>query len=146
MCSFALGLLLTTDYDLWVCHIVTVWHECLHPHWPKPCTHSYFDVHENSNTVAPSMSQPIMSQCNDLMSGWVPYLMLYITMPPFPVLMLVLAILLGYRGPTIVKPVLCLEPSQWDGAMGGFRQELYCLMEVSTASIKTLNHLWCQER
>ena len=35
----------------------------------------------------------------------------YTTTPPHPVLVLLLADLLGYRGPTIVKPVICLEPS-----------------------------------
>ena len=38
--------------------------------------------------------------------------------------------LLGYRDPTIVKPVLCLEPGQWAWALDGSRQELYCLVEV----------------
>ena len=59
------------------------------------------------------------------------YLMLDITTPPHPVLVLLLVDLLGYRGPTIVKPVLCLEPSQWAWALGGSRQGLYCLVEVT---------------
>ena len=56
--------------------------------------------------------------------------MLDITIPPPPVLMLLLTNLLGYKGPPIVKPVLCLEPSQRARALGGSRQELYCLAEV----------------
>ena len=56
--------------------------------------------------------------------------MLDITIPPPPVLMLLLTNLLRYKGPPIVKPVLCLEPSQWLRALGGSRQELYCLVEV----------------
>ena len=47
------------------------------------------------------------------MSGGVLYLMLDITTLPPPVLVLFLINLLGYKGPIIVKPVLCLEPSQW---------------------------------
>ena len=53
----------------------------------------------------------------------------YYYTPP-PVLMLLLTNRLGYKGPTIVKPVLCLEPSQWARALGGSRQELYYLVEV----------------
>ena len=56
--------------------------------------------------------------------------MLDITTPPHPVLVLVLVNLLGYRGPTIVKPVLCLEPSQWVWALDGSRQGPYYLVEV----------------
>ena len=68
------------------------------------------------------MSQPISSESNDLMSGWVPYLMLDITTFPHPVVVLLLVNLLCYWGPTIVWPVLCLEPSQWAWALGGSRQ------------------------
>ena len=64
------------------------------------------------------------------MSGWVLYLMLDITTFPHSVLMLLLTNLLGYKGPIIVKPVLCLERNQWARALGGSRQELYCLVEV----------------
>ena len=64
------------------------------------------------------------------MSGGVPYLMLDITTPPPPVLMLVLTNLLGYRGPTIVKPVLCLESGPWAWALDDSRQELCCLVGV----------------
>ena len=64
------------------------------------------------------------------MFRWVPYWMLDITTPPHPVLVLLLANLLGYRGPTIVKPVLCLETGQWAWALDGSRQELHCLVEV----------------
>ena len=53
--------------------------------------------------IESSISQPIRSESNDVMSGWVPYWMLDITTPPHPVLVLLLANLLGYRGPTIVK-------------------------------------------
>ena len=64
-----------------------------------------------------SMSQPIRSESNGLMSGRVSYLMLDITIPPYPVPVLLLANLVGYRGPTIVKYVLCLGPSIWVGAL-----------------------------
>ena len=56
--------------------------------------------------------------------------MLDITTPPPPVLMLLLPNLLGYKAPTIVKPVLCLEPGQWALALDHSRQELYCLVGV----------------
>ena len=56
--------------------------------------------------------------------------MLDITTPPPPVLMLLLTNLLGYKGPTIVKPVLCLESGQWAWALDRFRQALYCLVEM----------------
>ena len=56
--------------------------------------------------------------------------MLDITTPPPPVLMLLLANLLGYRGPTIVKPAFCLESGLWLWALDGSRQELYYLVEV----------------
>ena len=38
--------------------------------------------------------------------------------------------LLGYRGPTIVKPVLWPGPNPGAGALGGSGQGLYCLVEV----------------
>ena len=56
--------------------------------------------------------------------------MLYITTTPPPVLTLLLTNLPGYRGPTIVKPVLCLESDQWAWAVEDFRQRLHCLVEV----------------
>ena len=90
--------------------------------------------------ITPSRSQWIRSESNDLMSGWVPYLILDITTPPPPVVMLLFTNLLGYRGPTIVKPVLCLESGQWALALDDSRQELYCLVEVPpfcAASIKS---------
>ena len=59
------------------------------------------------------MSQPIRGGSDDLMSGRVLYLMLDITTPPPPVLVLSLTNLLGYRGPAIVKPALCLESGPW---------------------------------
>ena len=55
------------------------------------------------------MSQPIRSKSNDLMSGCVQYLMQGITTSGQPITLLVLYNLLGYIGPTIVKPVLCLD-------------------------------------
>ena len=110
------------------CHSVTVWNECLYLHSPKPHAPSHFNVLEIQ--IEPSMSQPIRSESDDLMSGWVLSLVLGITTPPPPVLMLLLANLLGYSGPTIVKPVLCLETGQWAWALDGSRQELHCLVEV----------------
>ena len=56
--------------------------------------------------------------------------MLDITTPPHPVPVLLLANLLGYRGPTIVKPVLCLGPSPFAWVLGGSGQGLYCLVQV----------------
>ena len=47
----------------------------------------------------------------------------YYTPPPVLVLFLI-----NLLGPTIVKPDLCLEPSQWAWILGGSRQELYCLV------------------
>ena len=80
--------------------------------------------------IVPSMSQPIRGEGDDLMSGWVFYLMLDITTPPPPIPMLPLTNLLGYRGPILVKPVLCLESGSWAWALDDSRQELYFLVEV----------------
>ena len=80
--------------------------------------------------IESSMSQPIRIDNNDLMSGRVPYLMLDITIPPHSVTVLLSVNLLGYMGPTIVKPVLSLELSPWAWALGGSGQGLYCLVEV----------------
>ena len=54
---------------------------------------------------------------------------------PYPVPVLLLANLLGYRGPTIAKDVLCLEPSLWAWALGGSGQGLYCLVEVPPLTV-----------
>ena len=43
------------------------WDECLHPHRSKPCAHGYFGVLEIHTES--SMSQPIRSESDDLMSG-----------------------------------------------------------------------------
>ena len=51
------------------------------------------------------MTQLIRSESNDLMSGCVSHLMQDITTSPQPVTLLLLYNLLGYMGPTIVKPV-----------------------------------------
>ena len=64
------------------------------------------------------MSQPIRIGSDDLMSGCVPHLIQDITPPPQPVTLLFLYNLLGYMGPTIVKPVLCLELDPWVKALG----------------------------
>ena len=61
--------------------------------------------------IGTSVSQPIRCKSDDLMSGWVLYLMLDITKPPLPVFLLLLDNLLGYRGPTTAKPALCLDPT-----------------------------------
>ena len=61
--------------------------------------------------IGTSVSQPIRCESDDLMSGWVLYLMLDIITPPLPVCLLLLDNLLGYRGPTTVKPDLCLNPT-----------------------------------
>ena len=39
------------------------------------------------------------------------------TTPPHPVLVLLLPNHLGYKGPTMVKHILCLEPSLWVWAL-----------------------------
>ena len=56
---------------------------------------------------------------------------------PLPVCLLLLDNLLGYRGPTTVKPALCLDPMPKAWALGG--QELYCLVEVSPSSPSPIN-------
>ena len=48
-------------------HSVTVWDECLYPHGSKPHTPSHFNVLEIQ--IEPSMSQPIRSESDGLMSG-----------------------------------------------------------------------------
>ena len=63
------------------------------------------------------MSKPIRSESNDLMSGCVPHLMQDITTPPQHVTLLLLYNLLGYMGPTIVKPVHCIELDPWARAL-----------------------------
>ena len=107
---------------------MTEWNECLHACGAKPCAPWLFGALEIQ--IESSVSQPIRSGSEDLMSGWVPYLMLNITTPPHPVIVLLLTNLLGYRGPTIVKSVPCLEPSPWVWYQGGSGQGLYCLVEV----------------
>ena len=56
--------------------------------------------------------------------------MLDITTPPHPEPVLHSVNLLGYMDPTIVKHILCLEPSPWAWALGGSGQGLYCLVQV----------------
>ena len=54
------------------------------------------------------------------MSGCMPHLMQDITTYPQPVTLLFLYDLLRYMGPTIVKPVLCLELDPWVRVLGQF--------------------------
>ena len=68
---------------------MTEWNECLHPCRPEPCAPWLFGALEIQ--IESSMSQPMRSESDDLMSGCVPYLMLHITIPPHPVLVLLLA-------------------------------------------------------
>ena len=98
------------------CQSMTEWNECLHPWGPEPCAPWLFGTLEIQ--IESSMSQPIRSESDDLMSGCVPYLVLGINIPVHPVLVLLLINLLGYKGPTIVKPVLCLELGPWARALG----------------------------
>ena len=49
------------------CHSMTEWNECLHPHWPEPHGPWLFDTLEIQ--IEFSMSQPIRSESDDLMSG-----------------------------------------------------------------------------
>ena len=86
-----------------------------------------------------SVSQSNRCKSNDLMSGWVLYLMLDITTPPLPVCLLLLDNLLGYRGPTTVKPALCLDPTLWVWALAGSSQEQYGLVEVSPSCSVPIN-------
>ena len=58
---------------------MTEWNECLHLHRPEPHAPLLFDILEIQ--IESSMSQPIRSESDDLMSGWVPYLMLDINTP-----------------------------------------------------------------
>ena len=76
-----------------------------------------------------SMSQPIRSESDDLMSGWALYLMLDITTAPHCTYV-AFNQSAWIQGPTIAKPVPCLEPSQWTWALDGSRQDLYCLVEL----------------
>ena len=53
--------------------------------------------------------------------------------------------LLGNMGPTIVKPVLCLDLDPWASAHGSSGWDLFCLVEVFPlfpSPYKILN-LWC---
>ena len=96
--------------------IVTVWQICMSVY-----THTGLGLHpmvifsDLATQIETSVSQPIRSENDDLMSGWVLYLMLDITTLPLPVSLLLLHNLLGYRGPTTVKPALCLDstPEAW---------------------------------
>ena len=65
--------------------------------------------------------------------------MLDITTPPLPVCLLLLDNLLGYRGPTTVKPALCLDLTLRAWILGGSNKELYCLMDVSPSCPTPIN-------
>ena len=91
-----------------MCHSMTEQSECLYLCGPEPCeTPSLwlFEATKIQNRIQ-CKSQPIRRESNDLLSGCVPYLMQDIATPPQPVTLLFLHNLLGYMGPTIVKPVL----------------------------------------
>ena len=49
--------------------------------------------------------------------------------------------LLGYGGPTIVKPALCVEPSLWVWILGGSGEVLYCLVEVPLSCLASIRAL-----
>ena len=65
--------------------------------------------------------------------------MLDITTLLLPVYLLLLDNLLGYRGPTTVKSALCLDPTFGAWALGGSRQGLHGLVEVSPPAQPTIN-------
>ena len=58
---------------------------------------------------------------------------------PLPVCLLLLDNLLGYRGPTTVKPALCLNPTLGAWALGGSSQGLHGLVEVSPSCTAPIN-------
>ena len=89
--------------------------------------------------IGTSVSQPIRSESDDLMSGYVLYLMLDITTPPILYACCFWVICLD----TGVQPQLNL-PCVWilpmgPGALGGASQGLCCLMEVSPSCPATIN-------
>ena len=65
--------------------------------------------------------------------------MLDINTHPLPVCLLLLDNLLGYRGPTTVKPALCLDSIPGPGTLGGASQGLFCLVEVSPSCPAAIN-------
>ena len=58
---------------------------------------------------------------------------------PLPVCLLLLDNLLGYRGPTTVKPAMCLDPTLGAWALGGSSQGLHCLVGVSPYCLAPIN-------
>ena len=84
--------------------------------------------------IGTSVSQPIRCESDDLMYGWVLYLMLDIT-----TCLLLLDNLHGYRGPTTVKLAHCLHPTLGAWALGGSSQGLHCLVEVSPTCPAPIN-------
>ena len=96
---------------------VTVWQACM-----SVCTRAGLSpcpmviLSDLAIQLGTSVNQPIRSESNDLMSEWVLYSILNIITPPLPVCLLLLGNLLGYWGPTTVKPALCLDstPGAWD--------------------------------
>ena len=111
--------------------------EWLYPHRPEPVPHGYF--RDLVIQIGTSVSQPIRYESDDLMSGWVLYIVLDITTPPLPVSLLLLGNLLRYRGPTTVKLALCLDPTPWAWALGCSSQGLYGLVEVSPSCPSPIN-------
>ena len=104
-------------------------HECLDLRRPGPMPMAIFS--DLVIQIETSVSQPIRSENDDLMSGWVLHLMLDITTPPLLYVCCFWIICLD----TGVQPQLDL-PCVWilplgPGVLGGASQGLYCLVEVS---------------
>ena len=90
-----------------MCHSVTVGNKCLHPRGPKPCNLSCFNVLESSNNTQYELTNQNWEWWPNVWMSTLLNARYYYT--PAPVVILLFTNLLGYRGPTIVKPVPCLE-------------------------------------
>ena len=62
---------------------------------------------------------------------------------PLPICLLLLDNLLRNRGPTTVKPDLCLDPTLGAWALGGSSQGLHCLVKVSPSFPALINSSEC---
>ena len=126
------------------CHSMTVWNECLYHAGLSPMPMDSLVSLQYSNSAQYESTNQRWERWPNVWTSVLLNAGYYYTPPP-PVLVLSLTNLLGYRGPAIVKPALCLESGPWDWALDGSRQELYFLVEVPPfcpASIKVLNPLW----
>ena len=106
---------------------MTVRNECLHPCGPEPRALSYFNVLDSSNSTQYESTNQEWEWWPNVWMSILLHARYHYTSSSCAYIAFNL---LGYRGPTIAKPVLCLEPGQWAWALDGSRQELYCLVEV----------------